>query len=49
MSVTVSSVVVGRPRADINLEFEKDFGHYRFHPRGRWVAERLWTEGSVEL
>ena len=34
---------------DINLEFEKDFGHYRFHPRGRWVAERLWTEGSVEL
>ena len=36
-------------RADIDLEFEKDFGHYRFHPRGRWVAERLWTEGSVEL
>jgi replicative DNA helicase len=34
---------------DIDLEFEKDFGHYRFHPRGRWVAERLWTEGSVEL
>ena len=34
---------------DINLEFEKDFGHYRFHPRGRWVADRLWTEGSVEL
>ena len=34
---------------DVNLEFEKDFGHYRFHPRGRWVAERLWTEGSVEL
>ena len=34
---------------DINLEFEKDFAHYRFHPRGRWVAERLWTEGSVEL
>ena len=34
---------------DINLEFEKDFGHYRFNPRGRWVAERLWTEGSVEL
>jgi replicative DNA helicase len=35
--------------ADVNLEFEKDFGHYRFNPRGRWVAERLWTEGSVEL
>ena len=35
--------------SDIDLEFEKDFGHYRFHPRCRWVAERLWTEGSVEL
>jgi replicative DNA helicase len=35
--------------SDIHLEYEKDFGHYRFHPRGRWVAERLWTEGSVEL
>ena len=34
---------------DVNLEFEKDFAHYRFHPRGRWVAERLWTEGSIEL
>jgi replicative DNA helicase len=34
---------------DVNLEFERDFGHYRFHPRGRWVAERLWTEGSAEL
>jgi replicative DNA helicase len=33
---------------DVNLEFEKDFGHYRFNPRGRWVADRLWTEGSVE-
>jgi replicative DNA helicase len=35
--------------ADVNLEFEKDFANYRFHPRGRWVADRLWTEGSVEL
>jgi replicative DNA helicase len=35
--------------ADIDVEFEKDFPHYRFHPRGRWVAERLWTEGSNEL
>ena len=34
---------------DVNLEFEKDFANYRFHPRGRWVAERLWTEGSIEL
>ncbi len=34
---------------DINVEFEKDFASYRFHPRGRYVAERLWTEGSMEL
>jgi replicative DNA helicase len=34
--------------ADVHLEFEKDFANYRFHPRGRWVAERLWTEGSIE-
>jgi replicative DNA helicase len=34
---------------DVDLEFEKDFGHHRFHPRGRWVADRLWTEGSVDL
>ena len=33
---------------DVHLEFEKDFTHYRFHPRGRGVAERLWTEGSIE-
>ena len=33
---------------DVHLEFEKDFAHYRFHPRGRWVSERLWTEGSIE-
>ena len=33
---------------DVHLEFEKDFAHYRFDPRGRWVAERLWTEGSIE-
>jgi replicative DNA helicase len=33
---------------DVHLEFEKDFSHYRFHPRGRWVAERLWSEGSIE-
>jgi len=34
--------------ADIDLEFDKDFANYRFHPRGRWVAERLWSEGSIE-
>jgi replicative DNA helicase len=33
---------------DVHLEFEKDFAHYRFHPRGRWAADRLWAEGSVE-
>jgi replicative DNA helicase len=31
---------------NVELEFEKDFAHYRFHPHGRWVTERLWTEGS---
>ena len=34
--------------ADVELEFEKDFANYRFVPAGRWVAERLWDEGSVE-
>ena len=33
---------------DVHLEFEKDFAHYRFHPRGRWASDRLWAEGSVE-
>ncbi|HEX6421803.1 MAG TPA: DnaB-like helicase C-terminal domain-containing protein [Acidimicrobiales bacterium] len=32
----------------VDLEFVKDFGHYRFDPRGSWVAERLWSEHSVE-
>ena len=32
----------------VNLEFQKDFAHYRFQTRGRWVAERLWSEGSLE-
>ena len=34
--------------ADVDLEFAKDFAHYRFDPRGTWVADRLWTEGSIE-
>lgn len=34
--------------SDIDLEFVKDFRHYRFDPQGAWVAERLWHEGSVE-
>jgi replicative DNA helicase len=32
----------------VHLEFEKDFAHYRFHPHGRRVAERLWSEESNE-
>lgn len=34
--------------ADVELEFERDFANYRFDPAGRWVAERLWEEGTVE-
>ncbi|HUF33035.1 MAG TPA: DnaB-like helicase C-terminal domain-containing protein [Acidimicrobiales bacterium] len=34
--------------ADVELEFKKDFGNYRFDPAGGWVAERLWEEGSLE-
>jgi replicative DNA helicase len=34
--------------SDVELEFTKDFANFRFHPAGRWVAERLWHEGSVE-
>jgi replicative DNA helicase len=34
--------------SDIDLEFTKDFGHFRFHPQGAWVTDRLWHEGSVE-
>jgi replicative DNA helicase len=34
--------------SDIDLEFVKDFGHYRFDPLGTWVAERLWRENSIE-
>jgi replicative DNA helicase len=31
------------------LEFAKDFTNYRFDPSGSWVAERLWSENSIEL
>jgi replicative DNA helicase len=34
--------------SDVDLEFAKDFGHYRFDPLGSWVAERLWRENSIE-
>jgi replicative DNA helicase len=33
---------------DIDLEFGKDFVNFRFDPRGHWVSERLWDEGTVE-
>ena len=46
---TVFSVEKNRTgAANIDLEFRKDFGNYRFDPTGRWVAERLWEEGTVE-
>src|SRR5262245_44662245 len=32
----------------IDVEFTKDFTHYRFDPKGTRVADRLLTEGSVE-
>ena len=35
-------------RAKIDLEFEKDFGHYRFLPEGRFVAEALIDGVTVE-
>jgi replicative DNA helicase len=35
--------------SDIDLEFVKEFGSYRFDPQGAWVAERLWHENSVEM
>jgi replicative DNA helicase len=34
--------------ADVHLEFRKDFANHRFDPRGHWVSERLWDEGSPE-
>jgi replicative DNA helicase len=34
--------------SDVELEFAKDFANFRFRPAGRWVAERLWHEGSIE-
>ncbi len=34
--------------AGVQLEFEKDFAHYRFHQQGRFVADQLWTEESTE-
>lgn len=33
--------------ADVHLEFRKDFGSYRFHPRGDWVTERLCSDAGA--
>ncbi len=30
-----------RGMAPLNIEFEKDFARFRFHPKGRYVAEKL--------
>ncbi len=30
-----------RGMAPLNVEFEKDFARFRFHPKGRYVAEKL--------
>jgi hypothetical protein len=38
----------GPASAGVDLEFSKNFKHYRFDPKGTWVADRLWTEGSIE-
>ena len=37
-----------RGQADVDLEFGKDFAHYRFDPAGGRVMEQLWQEGMVE-
>ena len=30
-----------RGMAPLTVEFEKDFAHYRFEPKGRFVSEKL--------
>jgi replicative DNA helicase len=46
---TIFSVEKNRSgQANIDLEFQKDFTHFRFNPNGRFVSERLWREGGVE-
>jgi replicative DNA helicase len=37
-----------RGEAGVDLEFRKDFAHYRFDPVGGRVMEQLWEEGSIE-
>jgi replicative DNA helicase len=44
----VFSVEKHRRGVPTDLEFDKDFVCSRFDSTGRWVAERLWTEGSFE-
>ena len=46
---TIFSVEKNRSgQANVDLEFKKDFTHFRFKPNGRFVSERLWREGGVE-
>jgi hypothetical protein len=33
--------------SDVHLEVEKDFTHFRFHPRGRVLADQLCREGQT--
>ncbi len=44
----VFSVEKHRRGVPTDLEFDKDFVCSRFDATGRWVAERLWSEGSLE-
>jgi replicative DNA helicase len=47
--LTIFSIEKNRGgEAELDLEFEKDFVHYRFNPTGRFVSERLWREGGTE-
>jgi replicative DNA helicase len=34
--------------SDVDLEFVKEFGSYRFEPQGSRVAERLWHERAID-
>jgi replicative DNA helicase len=46
---TVFSIDKNRSgEAEVDLEFEKDFKLYRFRANGRFVSERLWSEGGLE-
>lgn len=46
--VVVSVEKNRRGAGSADIEFDKDFVSSRFESTGRWVAERLWSEGSLE-